>query len=95
MIIILNFLLKSIKLSDINVKTVVGDEHKSKVCCLTEEEMLKLGSIALNVHKFYGNARDIEWGIKDNQIYLLQSRPITNLDNTFNEWEIMNDIDTG
>jgi hypothetical protein len=75
--------------------TVLEEEQNNEICCLSEDEMLKLGEIASNVHKFYGNARDIEWGIKDKQIYVLQSRPITNLDNSFTEWEIMHDIDTG
>ncbi|CAG2105187.1 unnamed protein product [Medioppia subpectinata] len=29
---------------------------------------------------FFGSVRDIEWGIKDDQIVILQSRPVTNLD---------------
>jgi len=47
------------------------------------------------IEKFYGNIRDIEWGIKDNCIFMLQSRPITNLDNTCTDFEIMHEIDTG
>jgi len=64
-------------------------------CCLSESECLSLGNIALKVHKYYGNPRDIEWGIRKNEIYLLQSRPITNLDNSWTEWEIMHDLDSG
>lgn len=75
--------------------TVLEEKDDNKVCCLSEDEILKLGEIALSVHKFYGNARDIEWGLKDKQLYLLQSRPITNLDNSFTEWEAMHDIDSG
>ena len=52
-------------------------------------------NLFLQIHSFYGNARDIEWGIKDSDIYMLQSRPITNLDNSFTEWEIMHEIDSG
>ena len=55
----------------------------------------KNSSLSLQIHSFYGNARDIEWGIKDSHIYMLQSRPITNLDNSFTEWEIMHEIDSG
>ena len=70
----------------------ISDNNK---CCLNENEMLELGNIALNVHQFYGNPRDIEWGIKDNEVYLLQSRPITNLDNSWTEWELMHELDSG
>jgi hypothetical protein len=74
------------------METSVTNNDKS---CLSESECLSLGNIALKVHQFYGNARDIEWGIKDNKIHLLQSRPITNLDNSWTQWELMHDIDSG
>ncbi|CAG2169872.1 unnamed protein product, partial [Oppiella nova] len=41
-----------------------------------------------------GNARDIEWGIKGGQIFMLQSRPVTNLDNSYTDYEIMHEVDT-
>ena len=49
---------------------------------------------SLKVHKHYGNARDIEWGIKGGQIFMLQSRPVTNLDNSYTEYEIMHELDS-
>ncbi len=50
--------------------------------------------ITFQIHSFYGNARDIEWGMKDGRIYMLQSRPVTNLDNSFTDFEIMHEIDS-
>ncbi|CAG2105449.1 unnamed protein product [Medioppia subpectinata] len=44
--------------------------------------------------KHYGNARDIEWGLKGNQIFMLQSRPVTNLDNSYTDYEIMHELDS-
>lgn len=67
-----------------------GSEKSS----LTDEEVLKLGSISLKIQQNYGNARDIEFGIKDGQIYMLQSRPITNLDSSFTQYELMHELDT-
>jgi pyruvate,water dikinase len=75
--------------------TIEINADNSKDCCLNESECLSLANISLEVHKYYGNPRDIEWGIKDKQIYLFQSRPITNLDNSWTEWEIMHDLDSG
>ena len=66
----------------------------NKECCLSEDQCRKLTEVALEVHRIYGDPRDIEWGIKDNKIYLLQSRPITNLDN-WTDWEVMHEMDSG
>ena len=87
--------LKSIILNDnnesgtIEVNTVNSDE-----CCLSDSQCTTLGEVSLEVHRFYGNPRDIEWGIRDNEIYLLQSRPITHLNN-WSDWEAMHEMDSG
>lgn len=67
----------------------------NKQCCLNDQECIRLGEIALKVQDYYGNPRDIEWGIKDGNVYMLQSRPVTNLDNSFTEFEIMHEMDSG
>ena len=87
--------LKSIVLNDNNESGTRGQTNSNnKECCLSEDQCRQLSDIALEVHRCYRDPRDIEWGIKDNQIYLLQSRPITNLDN-WTEWEAMHDMDSG
>jgi phosphoenolpyruvate synthase/pyruvate phosphate dikinase len=88
--------LKAITLNNNNESgTIQINTTNSKDCCLNESEYLSLANISLEVHKYYGNPRDIEWGIKNKQIYLFQSRPITNLDNSWTEWEIIHDLDSG
>lgn len=64
------------------------------VASLTDEQVLALSKLAVLVHRHYGNARDIEWGHKEGQWYMLQSRPITNLDSSFTEYELMHEMDT-
>jgi len=44
---------------------------------LTDKEITQLVEIALKIEALYGCAQDIEWAIMNNQIYILQSRPIT------------------
>lgn len=61
--------------------------------CLTEDVVIKLAEIGVVLEKLYGNGRDIEWGLKENRIYLLQSRPITSL-NQFTDWELAHEFDT-
>lgn len=44
---------------------------------LTPDEVKKLHSIAGKIDLFYGRPQDIEWAIKDGELYILQSRPVT------------------
>jgi phosphoenolpyruvate synthase/pyruvate phosphate dikinase len=65
-----------------------------KTCCISVNEAVTLGEIGLEIHAYHESPRDIEWGIKNNKLYLFQSRPITNLD-SMSEWELMHELDTG
>ncbi|CAG2113679.1 unnamed protein product, partial [Medioppia subpectinata] len=77
-----------------NGGTVEEEVNDSNNCCISDEDLLRLGDIGLQIHKHYGNARDIEWGLKGGQIFMLQSRPVTNLDNSYTDYEIMHELDT-
>jgi len=47
---------------------------------LSEGALKQLATVALEIEKQYDNVpQDIEWGISDGKLFLLQSRPITNL----------------
>jgi pyruvate,water dikinase len=46
---------------------------------LSNEELKQLVDFGNQVEAHFGCPQDIEWGIEGDQIYLLQSRPITNL----------------
>ncbi|KAJ6217397.1 hypothetical protein RDWZM_008554 [Blomia tropicalis] len=61
---------------------------------VSDNNLISLGNICLQIHRHYGNPRDIEWGIKADKFYLLQSRPITNLDSNFTSYELMHEMDT-
>ncbi|XP_071036797.1 rifampicin phosphotransferase isoform X4 [Parasteatoda tepidariorum] len=52
-------------------------EDSKTVSCVNEETAINLGKLAVRVEKFYRSSRDIEWGLLNNKIYLLQSRPVT------------------
>ncbi|CAG2106035.1 unnamed protein product [Medioppia subpectinata] len=77
-----------------NGGTVEEEVIDNNNCCISDEDLLRLGDIGLQIHKHYGNARDIEWGLKGGQIFMLQSRPVTNLDNSYTDYEIMHELDT-
>jgi hypothetical protein len=45
--------------------------------CLHDDELAKLGELALQCERVYGPRRDIEWAIQDGTLYLLQCRAVT------------------
>ncbi|MBI5409867.1 MAG: hypothetical protein HZA14_10920 [Nitrospirae bacterium] len=69
---------------NMDVCTPDGNINKAEVpvaikCkpCLTDEQIHMLFNYAVALEKHYGNPQDIEWAIdQDNQIYILQSRPL-------------------
>lgn len=54
------------------IKIQNGDSQK-----ISDEVIIKLSNTIKNIEKFYGFPVDVEWGIEDSEIYILQCRPIT------------------
>ncbi|MBV8881209.1 MAG: hypothetical protein JO332_14685 [Planctomycetaceae bacterium] len=48
--------------------------------CVSDEEALTLAKLGLDVEAFYKTPVDVEWGIADGKLCLLQSRPVRGLD---------------
>ena len=46
---------------------------------LTDDELQRLGDLGRQLEERHGVAQDIEWAIIDEEIYLLQSRPVTTM----------------
>ncbi|MBY0412541.1 MAG: phosphoenolpyruvate synthase, partial [Bdellovibrionales bacterium] len=44
---------------------------------ITQKDILALYEIALRIEDFYGRPQDVEWAIKDGELFILQSRPVT------------------
>lgn len=68
-----------VKRSDGGVYSVPVPGEKRDLPVLTREELTALVELGDRVEKHFGSAQDIEWGFEDGQLYLLQSRPVTNL----------------
>jgi pyruvate,water dikinase len=49
---------------------------------LTDDEILELGRLGLEVEAHYGQPQDTEWAITGGEVFLVQSRPITTLGTT-------------
>jgi pyruvate,water dikinase len=58
---------------------VVGARQNAQV--LSEEEITKLATYGKIAENHYGIPQDVEWGIMNGTIYILQSRPITTIGN--------------
>jgi pyruvate,water dikinase len=46
---------------------------------LTLKQVHKIAETARDIEKYFSEPQDIEWAIKDEQIYIVQSRPITHI----------------
>ena len=61
------------------VENTLLEGNISKKRVLTDFYIEKLARLALKIEKLYKTPQDIEWCIEKNQIYIVQSRPITSL----------------
>jgi len=61
------------------VDTVDVDESDSLKFCISDEDIIELGRMAVTIEKHYGRPMDIEWGKdgNDGKLYILQARPET------------------
>jgi len=72
------------------------EPDKQNILSLDKRQLKELHKIALKVQEFKGIPMDIEFGIENNKIYLLQARPITNLKKyaEFNVWDNSNIVES-
>jgi pyruvate,water dikinase len=64
---------------DLGIEAVQIPENMARHSVLSDEEIIRLVEIGNKVEDYFGSPQDIEWGIEADDIYILQSRPITNL----------------
>jgi pyruvate,water dikinase len=60
------------------IRTVV-EKKKQNIPSLKKNQIKKLATICRQIEKIYNIPQDIEWTIKSNKIYILQTRPITTI----------------
>jgi len=56
-------------------------EEKVDAQILTEQEIERLTQLGRKLEQHYGQPQDIEWAIEGENVYVLQSRPVTGLKN--------------
>ncbi|KAK9746645.1 Pyruvate phosphate dikinase, AMP/ATP-binding domain [Popillia japonica] len=69
------------------------DPDLTQKLSITEDQALRLGEVGALLEKRFGNPRDVEWAFSEDTLYLLQSRPITSLNN-WSDWELQHEFDT-
>ncbi|KAF3424053.1 hypothetical protein E2986_02164 [Frieseomelitta varia] len=80
--------------SDNGVVTIELNEQENKTVCLSEQIALRLAATGMDLEMLFGSARDIEWAVVNENIYLLQARPITTL-YTWTDFELTHELDSG
>ncbi|MCK4647749.1 phosphoenolpyruvate synthase, partial [Candidatus Pacearchaeota archaeon] len=63
-----------------NKEVVKLNEEKSKHQVLKDFEIIKLTEIALKLEEHYQKPQDIEFAIENEEIYIVQTRPVTTLE---------------
>ncbi|WP_419660270.1 PpsAB: phenylphosphate synthase, subunits alpha + beta [Desulfosarcina variabilis str. Montpellier] len=72
------------------------DPLKKRTGCLTDQQARAVAGLARRAARYFGCPQDIEWAIQNDQVYLLQARPITGLaalfdpDGGINIWDNSN-----
>jgi len=59
-------------------RPVPGDRRKERV--LSDGELAALRELGEEIEAYYGDPQDVEWAMAGGEVYLLQSRPITTID---------------
>jgi len=84
--------LKIVLTEDGTSEEEINAEHSGS-SCLSEEMAIQLGQLGIHLEKVFGGPRDIEFGIRNNFVYLLQARPITSLD-SWSDDELRHEYDS-
>ncbi|CAH2102808.1 unnamed protein product [Euphydryas editha] len=78
--------------ADNGVKIENVSSLEKNIPCLSETEIFKLARLGISQQKLWGAGRDIEWAIHNDDIFLLQARPITSLER-WTEEELLHELD--
>lgn len=70
--------LKFVK-SGISNKEVHLSKHEGSLEKLTDDEIIAVALLVKDIENHYYFPQDIEWGIENNRVYIVQSRPITTI----------------
>ena len=64
-------------------------KEKAEARCADDSILKMIGEQGLALEKHFGCPQDVEWGVEDGQVYILQSRNITTLPDTCEKDDIL------
>ena len=67
-----------IKSENANIKAGIKPDYQ-QIQKLSDDKIIELAKIGRDIEKHYGWPQDIEWAVEKDQVYIVQSRPITTL----------------
>ena len=71
--------LRIISVSEGGTKTEILTKNQSTVQTLTDEQIIRLAEMGKKIEDHYGSPQDIEWCFEKDELFIVQSRPITSL----------------
>jgi pyruvate,water dikinase len=69
---------RDVETSETVERAVPEDRRKERV--LSDGELAALRDLGEEIEEYYGDPQDVEWAMEGGEVYLLQSRPITTID---------------
>lgn len=84
---------QKLSLKDDVVTRCTPSEQETMNISISDATALRLAKIGLHLESLFGSARDVEWAIIGERIFLLQARPITTI-NTWTDFELMHELDS-
>lgn len=84
---------QKITLKDDVVTRYTPTEEEIKKISISETIALRLAKIGMYLELLFRSARDVEWAVVGEQIFLLQARPITTI-NAWTDFELMHELDS-
>ncbi|EZA62576.1 Putative phosphoenolpyruvate synthase [Ooceraea biroi] len=85
---------QKVSMSGDGVVTSNTSEQETSRISISDETALRLAKIGLCLESIFGSARDVEWAVVGDAIFLLQARPITTI-NAWTDFELMHELDSG
>ncbi|KXK08464.1 MAG: Phosphoenolpyruvate synthase [Microgenomates bacterium OLB22] len=70
---------KGSKVTNVDKKFSIKEGSIQKI---TDEQIVSVATLVRNIEKHYKVPQDIEWAVEAGQVYIVQSRPITTVDNS-------------
>jgi hypothetical protein len=85
---------QKILMNDNGTVTSNVSEKEINEISISDKIALRLAKLGLYLESIFGSARDVEWAVVGEEIFLLQARPITSI-NTWTDFELIHELDSG